>query len=66
MGGGWAAILGKKFLKQRWEFHITHDASRLISVFPPRRKERSKVSREIFNKLNFKMELTQGKYNVLC
>ena len=62
MGGGWAAILGKKFLKQRWEFHITHDASRLISVFSPRRKERSKVSREIFDDLNFKMQPIQGKF----
>lgn len=63
---GWAAkggTLGKKFLKpkitlkkQRGEFHISDDASRLISVFSPRRKERSKVSREILNDLNFKMQ----------
>ena len=42
--------------KQRGEFHISDDASRLISVFSPRRKERSKVSREILNDLNFKMQ----------
>ena len=42
--------------KQRREFHISDDASRLISVFSPRRKERSKVSREILNDLNFKMQ----------
>ena len=35
------------------EFHISHDASWLISVFSSRRKERSKVSRQIFNDLNF-------------
>ena len=57
------AIFGKKFLKpkitlkkQRGEFHISDDASRLISVFSPRRKERSKVSREILNDLNFQMQ----------
>ena len=42
--------------KQRGEFHISDDASRLISVFSPCWKERSKVSREIFNDLNFKMQ----------
>ena len=47
---------------QRGEFHISHDASRLISVFSPRWKERSRVSREIFNDLNFKMQLIQGKF----
>ena len=46
----------------RGEFHISHDASRLISVFSPRWKERSRVSREIFNDLNFKMQLIQGKF----
>ena len=44
------------------EFHISHDASRLISVFSPRWKERSRVSREILNDLNFKMQLIQGKF----
>ena len=47
---------------QRGEFHISHDTSRLISVFSPRWKERSRVSREIFNYLNFKMQLIQGKF----
>ena len=47
---------------QRWKFHISHDASRLFSVFSPRWKERSSVSREIFNDLNFKMQLIQGKF----
>ena len=47
---------------QMGEFHISQDASRLISVFSPRWKERSRVSREIFNDLNFKMQLIQGKY----
>ena len=47
---------------QRGEFHISHDASRQISVFSPRWKERSRVSREIFNDLNFKMQLIQGKF----
>ena len=42
---------------QRGEFHISHDASRLISGFSPRWKERSRVSREILNDLNFKMQL---------
>ena len=49
-------------LKQRGEFHLSHDASRLISVFSPRWKKRSRVSREIFNDLNFKMQLIQGKF----
>ena len=64
---GWVGSKGKqlvkKFLKpkitlrkQGGEFHISDDASRLISVFSPRRKERSKVSREILNDLNFKMQ----------
>ena len=47
------------------EFHISHDASRLISIFSSRLKKRSRVSRvsrEIFNELNFKMELIQGKF----
>ena len=47
---------------QRGEFHISHDASRQISVFSPRWKERSRVSREIFNDLNFKVQLIQGKF----
>ena len=47
---------------QRWKFHISHDASRLFSVFSPQWKERSSVSREIFNDLNFKMQLIQGKF----
>ena len=47
---------------ERGEFHIPHDASRLISVFSLRWKERSRVSREIFNDLNFKMQLIQGKF----
>ena len=47
---------------KRGEFHISLDASWLISVFSSRRKERSKVSREIFNDLNFSesMSLTGG------
>ena len=48
--------------EQRGEFHISHDASRQISVFSPLWKERSRVSREIFNDLNFKMQLIQGKF----
>ena len=44
------------------EFHISRDASRQISVFSPRWKERSRVSREIFNDLNFKMQPIQGKF----
>ena len=44
------------------EFHISHDASRLISIFSSRLKKRSRVSREIFNELNFKIELIQGKF----
>ena len=44
---------------QRGKFHISHDASRLISVFSLRWKERS---REIFNDLNFKMQLIQGAF----
>ena len=47
---------------QRGEFHISHDASRQICLFSPRWKERSRVSREIFNGLNFKMQLIQGKF----
>ena len=42
--------------------HISHDAWRLISVFSSRWKERSRGSREIFNDLNFKMQLIQGKF----
>ena len=45
----------KNQLEQRGEFHISHDASRLISDFSPRWRERSRVSREIFNDQNFKM-----------
>ena len=33
-----------------------------LSCFSPRWKERSSVSREIFNDLNFKMQLIQGKF----
>ena len=44
------------------EFHISHEASRQICLFSPRWKERSRVSREIFNDLNFKMQLIQGKF----
>ena len=47
---------------QRGEFHISHDASRQICLFSSRWKERSRVSREIFNDLNFKMQLIQGKF----
>ena len=50
------------WLVQRGEFHISHDTSRQISVFSPRWKQRSRVSREIFNDLNFKMQLIQGKF----
>ena len=52
----WTALLR---FRQRGEFHISHDASRQIFVFSPRWKERS---REIFNDLNFKMQLIQGKF----
>ena len=48
--------------KGRGEFHISHDASRLISHFSSPLKKRLSVSREIFNELNFKMELIQGKF----
>ena len=47
---------------QRGEFHIFHDALRLISVLSPRWKERSRVLRESFNDQNFKMQLIQGKF----
>ena len=47
---------------KRGEFHISHDPSRLISVFSPRWKERSRVSRVILNVLNFKMQLIRGKF----
>ena len=49
-------------VRQRGEFHISHDASRLVSVFSSRWNERSRVSREIFNDLYFKMQLIQGKF----
>ena len=48
--------------KGRGEFHISHDASRLISIFSSPLKKRLSVSREIFNELNFKIELIQGKF----
>ena len=48
--------------KGRGQFHISHDASRLISIFSSPMKKCSSVSKEIFNKLNFKMELIQGKF----
>ena len=48
--------------KDRGKFHISYDASRLISIFSSPLKKRSSVSREIFNELNFKMELIQGKF----
>ena len=47
---------------KRGKFHISHDASRLVSVFSSRWKEHSRVSREIFNDLYFKMQLIQGKF----
>ena len=47
---------------KRGEFHISHDASRLISIFSSRLKKSSRVSREIFNELNFKMDLIKGKF----
>ena len=50
------------YVLERGEFHISHDASRQICLFSPRLKERSRVSREIFNDLNFKMQLIQGKF----
>ena len=49
-------------MSERREFHISHDASRLISIFSSRMKERSRVSREIFNELDFKMGLIQGRF----
>ena len=54
--------IGEQASGKRGEFHISHDASRLISVFSPRWKERSRVSREIFKDLNFKMQLIQGRF----
>ena len=33
-----------------------------MSIFSSLLKKRSRVSREIFNELNFKMELIQGKF----
>ena len=50
------------YVLEREEFHISHEASRLISMFSSRLKERSRVSREIFKELNFKMELIQGRF----
>ena len=47
---------------ERGKFHISHDASRLISIVSSRLKKSSGVSREIFNDLNFKMELIQGTF----
>ena len=44
------------------EFLISHDASQLISMFSSRLKKLSRVSWEIFNELNFKMELIKGKF----
>ena len=58
----YSAAVQLKGLTEGGEFHISHDASRLISVFSPRWKERSRVSREILNDLNFKMQLIQGKF----
>ena len=55
-------IPGIYSVHKRGEFHISHDASGLISVFSSQWKERSRVSREIFNDLNFKMQLIQGKF----
>ena len=52
----------RNIVRESGEFHISHDASRQISVSSPRRKERSLVSREILNDLNFKMQLIQGKF----
>ena len=48
--------------KGQGKFQIYHDASRLISIFSSRLKKCSSVSREIFNELNFKMELIQVKF----
>ena len=45
---------GSLKVRERGAFHIPRDASRL--------KERSRVSREIFNEQNFKMELIQVKF----
>ena len=45
---------GSLKVRERGAFHIPHDASRL--------KERSRVSRGIFNEQNFKMELIQVKF----
>ena len=52
----------RDIVRESGEFHISHDASRQISVFSAQRKERSMVSREICNDLNFKMQLIQGKF----
>ena len=56
------ATLYNALFKLKGEFHISHDASRQISAFYPLWKERSRVSREIFNDLNFKTQLIQGKF----
>ena len=53
---------GSLKVRERGAFHIPHDASRLVSIFFSRLKERSRVSREIFNEQNFKMELIQVKF----
>ena len=53
-------------MSERREFHISHDASRLISIFSSRMKERSRVSREIFNELNFKMSSSKVGFNMPC
>ena len=49
-------------IANKGEFHISHNASRQISVFSPRWKERLRVLKEIFNDLNFKMQFIQGKF----
>ena len=49
---------GSLKVRERGAFH----ASLLISIFSSRLKERLRVSREIFNEQNFKMELIQVKF----
>jgi len=58
-------IMGKYLISSlscTYILSASHDASRLISVFSQWRKEGSMVSRGIFNDLNFKMQLIQGKF----
>ena len=58
-----ACVGGQMNERSSREFHISHDASRLIFVFSSPRKQSSRVSREIFfNDLNFKIHLIQVEF----